>query len=71
MAELHIQRLETYPFGDDSLIPIGVNVELYHQNLLAHSPRLFDCDSDRIEITRVLSDTGGGSYLHCPNVLRY
>lgn len=24
-TELHTQRLDTYPFGNDSLIPIGVD----------------------------------------------
>jgi hypothetical protein len=71
MTELHIQRLDTYPFGDDSLIPIGVDVELYHQNLLAHSHRLFDRHSDKIETIRVLSDSGGELYLQRSNVLHY
>jgi hypothetical protein len=71
MTELQIQRLDIYPFGDDSLIPIGVNVELYHQNLLAHSHRLFNRHSDKIEIIRVLSNSGGELYLQRPNVLHY
>jgi hypothetical protein len=59
MTELHIQRLDTYPLGDDLLILIGIDVELDYQNLLAHSDRLFDRHSDRIEIIRLLSDNRG------------
>jgi hypothetical protein len=63
MAEPQIQRLDAYLSGNGLLIPIGVDVERYHQNLLAHSHRLFDRHSDKIEITRVLSDGGCELYL--------
>lgn len=58
MTEFHIQRIYTYLLGDDSLIPIGIDIELCYQNLLVYSYRLFDSHSDRIEILRLLSDNG-------------
>ena len=49
-----------YPLGDKSVVPVGVDEERYSIRFLEDSRRLFVTQGEHLEITRVLSGTGGG-----------
>ena len=58
MTERQSNRWDLYPLGDESLVPVGVDVERYRQHFLANSQRLFASQADKLDVIRVLSGSG-------------
>jgi hypothetical protein len=58
MTENQNRQTDHYPLGTDSYVPIGVDVERYHQFFNAESQRVFSSQGDRLDIVRVLSGSG-------------
>ena len=52
---------EIYPLGDATLIPVGVDEEKYRLRFLEESRRLFASQEIYLEVTRVLTASGGKS----------
>lgn len=59
MPEPQNWLFDTYPFGADPRVPIGIDVERYCQDFYEDSRRLFVSHGDRMDIIRVLSGSGG------------
>lgn len=54
---------KVYPLGDDSLVPIGLDVEQYRARFLGNSQRLFDGQGKQMEIIQLSRDNGGQKFL--------
>ena len=59
MTEHQNRETDHYPLGTDgSYVPVGVDVERYHQFFNAESQWVFARQGDRLDIVRILSGTG-------------
>jgi hypothetical protein len=58
MTEHQNRETDHYPLGTDSYVPVGVDVERYRQFFNAESQRVFARQGDRLDIVRILFESG-------------
>jgi hypothetical protein len=62
LADMPGSTADTYPLGDEFLIPIGADALNYHRRLLRASPRLFSSTEIVVELIEIFSKSGGRGF---------